>query len=315
MFDNNTNTFDKKILFVGIPDMAYICLDGLKSAGVNIVGVIGPKKSHPTYLDFKRFVKHLQLNYIEYEQLDDVFFIEKIRNLEADLAVVCSFNYKIPKVLLNSVKGGFVNVHPSLLPYYRGPNPYSIAIINDDKETGVTLHFMDEKFDTGDIILQKKLALSPLETMGTLFNRTNILAFDMLMEILRNNEKGSLNRIKQPEGDFPRGEILQEEELYVDFGISAKKIESFVRALNPFILARTKFRGTEIKILTAEAHQYKISEGLEVGSIAKIDQDNFYITTSDGLLSITSMQFGSFFAGTSKEFINLLNPKIGEIFS
>ena len=90
------NTFKKRILFVGIPDMAYIGLDGLLMAGVNIVGVLGPKKAHSMYNDFKDFVTSRRLNYIDYDELDEPQLIEKIQNLNVDAAVVCSFNYKIP---------------------------------------------------------------------------------------------------------------------------------------------------------------------------------------------------------------------------
>lgn len=252
MFNDNQQkpVFNKRVLFVGIPDMAYVCLDGLTLSNANIVGVMGPKKAHPTYSDFRQFALERNLNYIEYDELDDEVFIEKIRNLNADIAIVCSFNYKVPKVLLESVKGGFVNVHPSLLPKYRGSNPYSSAIINNEKVTGVTLHFMDEGFDTGDIIAQQKLPLSPIETMGTLFNRTNILAFHMIMEVLKRFEEEELPRYKQPEGIFEKCSQLKEEDLFIDYKKSAREIEAFIRALNPFILAKTKFRNTYVKNFT-----------------------------------------------------------------
>lgn len=308
------SAFQKKVLFVGIPDMAYICLDGLNMAGVNIVGVVGPKKSHPTYSHFRNFVNRLNLNFIEYDELDNEFFIKKIRDLNADIAVVCSFNYKVPKVLLDSVKDGFINVHPSLLPKYRGPNPYSVVIANGEKETGVTLHFMDENFDTGDIIAQKKLAISEMETMGTLFNRLNVLAFDMLLETLKKHEEAELKGEKQPEGEFGRGASFSEEDLVINYEKTAKEIESFIRALNPFILARTNFRGTLAKILSAEVISEELTGDHSYGTIVKIEDDKIYISTGSGFLSPTSMQFGSFFAGTSKEFIQILNPKIGERF-
>ena len=142
----NRNTFKKRILFVGIPDMAYIGLDGLLMAGVNIVGVLGPKKDHNMYFDFKNFAQSRRLNYIDYDELDEDKLIKTITDLDVDAAVVCSFNYKIPKK--------FINVHPSMLPKYRGGNPYSRVIMNGETETGVTIHFMDEVFDTGDIIAQ-----------------------------------------------------------------------------------------------------------------------------------------------------------------
>ena len=112
----NRSVFKKRILFVGIPDMAYIGLDGLLMAGVNIVGVLGPKKNHNMYFDFKNFTLSRGLNYIEYDELDEPRLIETIQTLDVEVAVVCSFNYKIPKVLLKSTKDGFINVHPSMLP-------------------------------------------------------------------------------------------------------------------------------------------------------------------------------------------------------
>lgn len=307
--------YKKRVLFVGIPDMAYICLDGLNISGVNIVGVVGPKKSHPTYQSFKNFVNQRGLNFIEYDKLNDVFFINKIRSLKADIAVVCSFNYKIPKILLDSVKDGFINVHPSLLPKYRGANPYSAAILNGEKETGVTLHFMDEHFDTGDIVARKKIDLSEVETMGTLFNRTNIIALDMLLEILKEYEISELKREKQPQGEFEKGELFSEEALVINYEKSAREIENLIRALNPFVLARTTFRGTLVKVLSADIINEEAPENHTIGTIVKIDDTKFYVKTGKGLVALTSIQFGSFFAGTSKEFIKILNPRIGEIFS
>lgn len=307
-------SFQKRVLFVGIPDMAYICLDGLNSAGVNIVGVVGPKKDHPTYPNFKKFVKYKNLNFIEYDKLDDVFFIQKIRDLKADIAIVCSFNYKIPEVLLNSVKDGFINVHPSLLPEYRGPNPYTAVILNNDKETGLTLHFMDENFDTGDIIIQKKLVVTNIDTMGTLFNRLNILALDMLLETLEKYETTELTREKQPSGNFKLGKAFSDNDVLIKYDKPALEIKNLIRALNPFILAQTSFRGTMVKVFTADIIEKSSPHDYPMGTIVGVDEDKFYLKTGKDLLALTSMQFGSFFTGTSREFIKILNPRIGEKF-
>lgn len=308
------SNFKKRVLFVGIPDMAYICLDGLSMAGVNIVGVIGPKKNHPTYLNFKNFVESRELNFIEFDKLNDEGFIKKVKDLNADIAVVCSFNYKIPKALLDSVKDGFVNIHPSLLPAYRGPNPYSSVIINGEKETGVTLHFMDETFDTGDIIAQKKMTVSEIETMGTLFNRLNILGLDMLLETLQKYENAPLARRQQPVGAFEYGKSIANENLIINYEKSASEIESFIRALNPFVLAQTGFRGNMVKVFSAEVVEQDLHQTYSPGEIVHIDAEKFYVKTGKGLLAMTSMQFGSFFTGTSREFIKILDPKIGERF-
>ena len=310
----NKTLFKKRILFVGIPDMAYIGLDGLLMAGVTIVGVMGPKKDHNMFYDFKKFVLSRRLNYIDYDELDEPQFIETIRSLEIDAAVVCSFNYKIPKILLDSVKDGFLNVHPSMLPKYRGGNPYSRVIMNGETETGVTIHFMDENFDTGDIIAQKPYHIHSKATMGTIFNELNVIGIELLLQVLIAYENQPLPRIKQPSGTFVSGKGLSEKELFINYNKTAEEIERFVRALNPFILASTTFRGNMMKIMKVEVASDAFCIPHPAGTVAKIEDDKFFIATSKGLVVPTVMQFGSFFMGDSKDFIRIVNPKIGEEF-
>lgn len=310
----NRNTFKKRILFVGIPDMAYIGLDGLLMAGVNIVGVLGPKKDHSMFHDFKNFVLARGLNYIDYDELNEPQLIEKIKKLDVDAAVVCSFNYKIPKVLMNATRDGFINVHPSMLPKYRGGNPYSRVIMNGETETGVTIHFMDEGFDTGDIIAQKAYHIHSKATMGTIFNELNVLGIELLLQVLQAYENEELPRIPQPRGDFISGKGLADGEIFINYNRSAEEIERFIRALNPFILASTTFRGNMMKIMKAEVASDAFCIPHPAGTVAKIEDDKFFIATSKGLIVPTVLQFGSFFIGDSKDFIRIVNPKIGEEF-
>lgn len=310
----NRKTFKKRILFVGIPDMAYIGLDGLLMAGVNIVGVLGPKKNHNMYNDFKNFVYSRRLNYIDYDELDEEKLIRTIKDLDVDVAVVCSFNYIIPKVLMNATKDGFINVHPSMLPKYRGGNPYSRVIMNGETETGVTIHFMDESFDTGDIIAQKAYHIHSKATMGTLFNELNVIGIELLLQVLQNYETQDLPRIPQPKGDFISGKGLNDRDIFINYNRTAEEIERFIRALNPFIIASTTFRGNLMKIIKAEVASDAFCIPHPAGTVAKIEDDKFFIATSKGLLVPTVLQFGSFFIGDSKDFIRIVNPKIGEEF-
>ena len=307
----NRNAFKKRILFVGIPDMAYIGLDGLLMAGVNIVGVLGPQKDHSMYFDFKDFVLSRRLNYIEYDELDEPQLIQTIQRLDVDAAVVCSFNYKIPKVLLNSVKDGFINVHPSLLPKYRGGNPYSRVIMNGESETGVTIHYMDESFDTGDIIAQKPYHIHSKATMGTIFNELNVLGIELLLQVLQAYEVQELPRIPQPKGDFISGKGLNDGDIYINYNQSAEEIERFIRALNPFIVANTTFRGNLMRIMKAEVASDAFCIPHPAGTVAKIEDDKFFIATAKGLIAPTVLQFGSFFIGDSKDFIRIFNAIIG----
>jgi len=310
----NRTPFKKRILFVGIPDMAYIGLDGLLMAGVNIVGVLGPKKDHNMYFDFRNFVLSRRLDFIEYDELDEPQLIEKIKALDIDVAVVCSFNYKIPKVLIEATKDGFINVHPSMLPKYRGGNPYSRVIMNGETETGVTIHFMDENFDTGDIIAQKPYHIHSKATMGTIFNELNVIGIELLLQVLQNYEHEPLPRLEQPRGDFVSGNGLKEQDLFINYNKTAEEIERFIRALNPFILASTTFRGNMMKIMKAEVASDAFCIPHPAGTVAKIEDDKFFVATSKGLIVPTVMQFGSFFMGDSKDFIRIVNPKIGEEF-
>ena len=310
----NRNAFKKRILFVGIPDMAFIGLDGLLMAGVNIVGVLGPKKDHNMYYDFKNFALSRGLNYLDYDELDEPQLIKTVQDLDVDVAVVCSFNYKIPKVLLNSTKDGFINVHPSMLPKYRGGNPYSRVIMNGETETGVTIHFMDESFDTGDIIAQKPYHIHSKATMGTIFNELNVLGIELLLQVLQAYETQELPRIPQPIGDFISGKGLSERDTYINYNQTAEEIERFIRALNPFIIANTTFRGNLMRIMKAEVASDAFCIPHPAGTVAKIEDDKFFIATAKGLIVPTVLQFGSFFMGDSKDFIRIVNPKIGEEF-
>ena len=192
------NKYQKRILFIGMPDMALVCLSGLVSRGFNIVGVVPPHRNEGTFDLMCSFAYSLKLPLIFYkDRMDEMDFIHAIKQLNADIAVVCSYNKKFPPELLRTAKDGFVNCHPSLLPDYRGANPYSHVLINGEKETGITLHFMDENFDTGNIIAQKKIPIEKNETMGTLFNRMNYMSAELLAEFLEQYENNSTKKYEK----------------------------------------------------------------------------------------------------------------------
>lgn len=308
------NEYKKRILFVGIPDMAFICLEACFQEHINIVGVMGPKPTHHMYSAFKDFVKNKGLNFIEYTDLKAPDFLQKIKDLNIDLGVVCSFNYKIPEELLNSVKDGFINLHPSLLPEYRGANPYSRVILNKEKVTGVTLHHMNNEFDRGDIILQLTCPIEEYETMGSLFNKTNEMCVEMLIATLKEYEVRQLPAIPQKQGDFITAETITDQETFINYNNSAEDIERQVRALNPFILATTFFRHTSVRIMKVEVVKKHYTDNIPNGTIVKIKDNNVIVKTGKDCIAIKVLQFGSYFAGDSTDFIKLVHPKEGERF-
>ena len=153
--------------------MALVVFKRLIEKGFNIIGIVPPDKSNETYPIMEKLANNFNIPFLQYNDLKDTKFLKEVKKLHADIGVVCSFNKKLPKEFLETTKDGFLNCHPSLLPYYRGGNPYSAVINNHEKITGITIHFMDENFDTGDVVLQIRIDITPDETMGTLFNKLN----------------------------------------------------------------------------------------------------------------------------------------------
>ena len=297
-----------------MPDMALFCMTKLVAENINIVACVPPPQDHNTYKLFCNCAKNFEIPIVCFENsLKEKPFIDKLKELNIDLAVVCSYGKLFPKEFLEIAKDGFVNTHPSLLPKYRGGNPYSHVIINGEKETGVTFHFMDEHYDTGDIICQQKVRIFDNDTMGTLFNRLNFLGANMLYELLCKYEKGEeLPRIKQPQGEFVQAPSIDaaSEKVLIDWNKSAIEVDRFIRGLNPFINAGTRYRGNYLKIHTATAEN--TDSGFKAGTILSTDE-KLTVACKKGIIHIKVLQAGSYFIGEAKDFIRLAHCKAGEI--
>ncbi len=306
--------YKKKILFVGMPDMALVCLHKLAAKGINIVGVVPPAKEDPTNKLMVETAQNLGYEIIDYNiSLNDKGFLQRIKNLDADLGVVASFNKKLPKELLQLTKDGFINLHPSKLPDYRGGNPYSHVIINGEEESAITLHYMDENYDTGDIISQYRFNLDLNETMGTLFYRTNQMCASMLYEALDYYETHEFPRKPQPkDGNYIKAEALsfEKKNTFIDWSKSAEEVERFIRALNPFIGAVTFYNGTILRVNSAYVIQKK--HNFTPGTICDT-KNSLKVACGQDILELDSIQYGAFFISTGRDFVERLNPKKGEI--
>lgn len=306
--------YQKRILFVGMPDMALVCLNKLAAKGINVVGVVPPAKDDPTNKLMVDTASSLGFDIIEYNSsLNDKGFLQRIKNLNADLGVVASFNKKLPKELLQLTKDGFINLHPSKLPHYRGANPYSHVIINGEEESAITLHYMDENFDTGDIISQYCFSLDLNETMGTLFYRTNLMCASMLYEALDYYETHEFPRKPQPtDGEYIKAEALtfEKKNIFIDWNKSAEEIERFIRALNPYIGALTCYNGTILRVNSAYVieRSHKFTPGMICDT-----KGSLKVACGEDILELDSIQYGPFFISTGRDFIERINPKKGEI--
>ena len=304
-----------KIIFVGIPDMGLVCLMNLFKQGFDILGVVPPKKSHDTYNFFKNYVQDLNLNLIEFENSpNEENCINKLKALNADIGVICSYNTKLSSDFIKTTKMGYINCHPSLLPDYRGGAPYFHIINNGEKVSGITLHFIDEEFDTGDIVYQEKFDVAPFETMGSIFNRTNYMISDALTQVLKKlQETGEIKRYHQPkEGKFKTAPLVDGNFRLRWNTYSNVEIERLVRACNPFYNVFTSFRGANAKIIKAEAVDYK--HDFKFGKIIKANENTLLVATKGGAVNITLISIGSWGYFDNKDFYCMFTPGEDEEF-
>lgn len=295
-----------------MPDMALVCLNKLISAGLNIGAVILPDKTNPTRGNIINAAQNADIDIFEYDKSpNEPDFIDKIKQLNCDIGVICSFNHKLSKDFLMTTKEGFINCHPSVLPKYRGANPYFHIINNGETTSGITLHFADENFDTGNIIAQETFPLMKKETMGMLFSRTNFMIAELLAKtLIQYNRTGEIISYLQDEGDYPLAPNVQGD-FYINWNNNVTEIERLIRASNPFYNALTNFRGGFIRIVSGDFKQERHNK--PAGQIVKVTKDEIKISATGGFYFPSVIQAGSWGIYSIKEFIEKFNPNQNEV--
>ncbi len=297
----------KKILIIGMPDLVLYCISTLKHARKNIVGVVTSPVGDPTYDYMVDYLAQNKLLHIENNKnFKDEAFLNKIRELKPDIAFVCSYNFLLPKEFYEIPKLGTLNFHPSLLPDYRGANPYYHVIMNQEKETGVTMHFMDESFDTGDIVKQVQVQILKEDTMGTLFNRLNEATAKLCLETINRIERGeTLPRTPQEKnGEFKKAPKIfaDTEDVKIDWSKPIEEIDRFIRALNPFFGAETTINGKKIKIWYAEMIINPSAKDIPIGTVCEITPSSVFISTKEGFIKTKVLGYNdlNYFEDTSQ---------------
>ena len=309
--NNALNGKNPSILFIGMPDMATVCLNELIGLNFNIKAVT-PPGGNLSGFTIKEIAKNRNIPVLEFEKSpNEPAFIEKVKNLNCDIGVICSFNHKLSKDFLNAAKEGFINCHPSLLPDYRGANPYFHIINNGEKLSGITLHFADENFDTGNIIAQETFSLTEKETMGMLFSRTNFMIADLLAKtLLKYKETGEIQSVAQKEGEFKKAPNVPGE-IYINWADNINITERLIRAANPFYNALTNFRGGFIRIIAGDFKEERHNK--TPGTIVKVKKDLIQIAAEGGYYFPNVIQAGSWGIYSISEFIEKFSPNEGEI--
>ncbi len=326
-----------KIVFMGTPDFAEESLKRIYEEGYDIKAVVTnvdkPKgrgmKLIPSPV--KVFANEKNLKVYQPEKVkNNKEFVEEIKKLEPDVICVVAYGKIIPKEILEIPKYGCINVHGSLLPKYRGAAPIQWAVINGDKETGITTMYMNEGMDTGDMILKESVTIGENETTGELWDRLSKVGAELLVKTLKLIEKGDFSREKQGE-DYTLAPMLKKEMARIDWqNSSANQIKNLIRGLNPIMGAYSLLNGKKIKFWRAEViteeeliklfpemqeYSYKL-KNIEPGTVLFSDSKyGLYIKAKDGILKIIEIQGENAKKMNINDFLRGNEISVGSIFT
>jgi len=305
-----------RILFMGTPEFAIPSLKALLGSEDRVVGVVtrpdkekgrGRKITPPPV---KEIALEKGIPCLQPLRVKDESFVEKIKALKIDLIVVVAFGQIISKAILQIPPKGCINVHPSLVPKYRGAAPINWAIINGEKETGVTTFFMDEGMDTGDILLSRKTFIHPHDNAKTLGERLSHMAAELLLQTISSLKKGTLSPIPQDHTQATYAPKLSKEDGLIQWNKKASEIRNQIRGMNPWPCAFTKWKGMLLKIYEAEELQAMVEE--EPGTVTKIEPDGMHVATGEGYLIIKELQLEGRKRLRAEEFLRGARIRAGE---
>lgn len=287
-----------RIIFMGTPEFAVGILDSIIKNDYNVVGVItaadkpagrGQKLKHSAV---KEYALAHNLNLLQPTNLKDEQFLGELKALEANLQIVVAFRM-LPKVVWDMPSLGTFNLHASLLPNYRGAAPINWAIINGETKTGVTTFFIDDKIDTGAMILSKETYLKEHESAGDLHDRLMNLGADTVIETLKQIEFGTLSTtIQEDTPDIKTAYKLNKDNCKIDWTRSISEIYNLIRGLSPYPAAwcfiGDKEQEWNIKIYQAEV---KIDQHSHKPGTLITNKKEMKIALAEGYLSLLSIQF------------------------
>ncbi len=310
-----------KVIFMGTPDFAVPCLKGLiKDPNHEVIGVFTQpdrrkgrgKKIQGTPV--KILAQEENIPVFQPEKLNTSETYEALKNMGADAYVVVAYGQILSKEILELPPFGAVNVHASLLPKYRGAAPIHWAVINGEKETGITTMQMDEGLDTGDMLLQQRVPIGETDTTGDLHDRLSLLGEKLLLETLDKLDKKMVAPVPQPEGEDSYAPKISKKLAEIDWKSSAKDIYNLIRGLHPFPGAQTRYQGKPLKV--HRARWIKNIESKDPGTIVEVSKEGIFVAAGEGQIQITELQLSGkkrmavseFLAGNSLE----INGKLGE---
>ncbi|HOF65028.1 MAG TPA: methionyl-tRNA formyltransferase [Bacilli bacterium] len=305
-----------RIVYLGTPEMSAALLEKLINLGLNIVGVVAqPDKP----VGRKRLVLDVPTKVVAKKHGIPVFQPHRIRSdfsflneTKPDLILCFAYGQIIPNEVINYPKYGCLNYHGSLLPKYRGAAPIQYALMNNDKETGVTLMEMVEKMDAGRMYAKKKFPIESKDDFSTLANKMVDAAFDLTVESLEKYLNGELVGEEQNEELVTFAPSIKPEEEQVSVLDDIDVIVGKVRALSPSPGTKIKMDEEEIKLFEVEIVSHEILAPL--GSVIQANKSGFYIQVNGGILSLLRLQRGGRVILSYKDFLNGLQDPETRVF-
>ena len=296
------NKKDLRIVFMGTPEFAEFTLRRLVEDGYNIIGVVTmpdkPMGRHGSVLQsspVKKYAVEQGIPVLQPEKLKDPAFIDQLSALKADLQIVVAFRM-LPEIVWNMPRLGTFNLHGSLLPQYRGAAPINWAIINGDKETGVTTFFLKHEIDTGDIIYKESIPILPTDNAGTVHDKLMELGADLTVRTLDDIIADRVRPI--PQDTIPVSELRPAPKIFketcrIDWNQPTARINDFIRGLSPYPAAWTVLRsadGTEQDFKIYAAQPVTDAPIQKPGTIECDGRKNLTVSTADGALRLQEVQ-------------------------
>lgn len=300
-----------RLIFMGTPDFAVHILDEMHKAGYNIVGVVSVpdkpagrgQKIHESAVT--RYAKKNNLNLLQPEKLKSKTFLQTLRDLEVDIAVVVAFRM-LPKEVWEIPKLGTFNLHASLLPEYRGAAPINWAIIKGETESGVTTFFIDDKIDTGEILLQEKVEIKPEDSAGNLHDKLMKTGAELVLKTIEALEIGEIIPQSQVESpNLKTAPKIFKEDAEINWDDSLGNIQNLIRGMSPYPTAWTNISTQQQKKIL-KIYQSNVefkSHSLEPKHIFKENQ-KLGIAHREGILWLEEVQLEGKRRMNAKDFMN-----------
>lgn len=283
-----------RIVFFGTPDLAVPSLASLVEHH-DIVGVITQpdrprgRSGKPEPPPVKVYALSRNLPVLQPEKLHDGSFEAQLKSLAPEVCCVGAFGRLLKQPLLDIPPKGWLNVHPSLLPRWRGPSPIQSALLNGDTETGVTIMRMVLEMDAGDIVLQERTPIGPEETAGELSDRLAVMGARLLIQALELVERGLAPSLPQDSCAATYSKLFHKTHGYIRWAESAHRIHNRVRACNPWPIAQAIFRGQVCRILRTRPNPQSIDAA--PGTVVETGPDLLRIATGEGCLDVLQIQW------------------------